>query len=59
MRFVKFEGEKIASHEDLQEIMQYYGAGSTVTVTVKILQNGEYTSVDVTITLGTRPESLK
>ena len=56
---VKFEGEKISTHEDLQNILQYYGAGSTVTVTVKRPQNGEYQSVDIQITLGTRPSDLQ
>lgn len=54
---VKFEGEKITSHEDLQNIMQYYKAGSVVTVTVKRLQNGQYTTVDVPVTLGERTVS--
>lgn len=54
---VKFEGEKISTHEDLQNILQYYGSGSTVTITVKRPQNGEYQSVDLQLTLGTRPTS--
>lgn len=52
---VKFDGEKITSYEDLQEILQYYAAGSTATVTVKRPQNGQYESIDLTITLGTKP----
>lgn len=56
---VKFEGEKISTHEDLQNILQYYGAGSTVSVTVQRPQNGKYQSVDIQITLGTRPDSLQ
>jgi len=54
---VKFEGEKISTHEDLQDMMQYYKAGSTITLTVKRLQNGQYESVDVSVTLGDRPAS--
>ena len=54
---VKFEGEKISTHEDLQDMMQYYKAGSTITLTVKRLQNGQYESVDVAVTLGERPAS--
>lgn len=54
---VKFEGEKISTHQDLQNILQYYGAGSEVTVTVKRPQNGEYQEVDLKVTLGTRPET--
>ena len=56
---VKFEGEKISTHEDLQNILQYYGAGSSVSITVKRPQNGQYESVDLTVTLGTRPDSLQ
>lgn len=53
---VKFEGEKISSHQDLQSVLQYYSAGSTVTVTVKRFQNGEYQDVELSVKLGTRPE---
>ena len=52
---VKFEGEKIGTHEDLQSVLQYYKAGSTVTITVQRLQNGQYQAVDVPVTLGVRP----
>lgn len=53
----EFEGEKIAEYEDLQEILQYYGAGSNVTITVMRQQNGEYQPKDITLTLGNRPAS--
>lgn len=52
---VRFEGEKITSYEDLQEVMQYYGPGSEVTVVVKRLLNGKYTDVELNMTLGERP----
>ncbi len=52
---VKFEGEKIASTQDLQNVLQYYSAGSEVSVTIKRLQNGEYRDVEVKITLGVNP----
>lgn len=53
---VKFDGQKIGSYEDLQGVLQYYKAGETVTVTVKRLENGEYESYDLELTLGTRPQ---
>ncbi len=53
---VKFEGEKITTYQDLQNVLQYYSAGTEVNMTVKRLQNGEYRDVEVKITLGTRPE---
>lgn len=51
----EFEGEKISEYEDLQDILQYYGAGSTVTITVMRPQNGEYQSKQITLTLGSKP----
>lgn len=56
---VEFDGEKIASYEDLQEVLQYYAAGTTAKITVKRPQNGEYQTVDMNITLGTRPASTR
>ncbi len=51
----RFEGEKITSYEDLQEVMQYYGPGSQVTVIVKRQINGSYEDVELEMTLGERP----
>ena len=54
---VNFDGEKIQSYEDLQNVLQYYGAGSTAKLVVKRPQNGEYQSVELEITLGSKPAS--
>ena len=51
----RFEGEKIESYEDLQDVMQYYGPGSKVTVVVKRLLSGSYEDVELELTLGQRP----
>lgn len=51
----RFEGEKIHSYEDLQEVMQYYGPDSHVTVVVKRLLNGSYQDMQMELTLGKRP----
>lgn len=51
----RFEGEKILSYEDLQEVMQYYGPDSKVTVVVKRLLNGSYQDMQLELTLGNRP----
>ena len=51
----RFEGEKIVSYEDLQEVMQYYGPGANVTVVVKRLLQGSYQDVELELTLGERP----
>ncbi len=56
---VKFEGEKISAYQDIQNIIQYYGEGSEVTVTVKRLDDGEYKTVEIKIVLGKRPDSEK
>ena len=53
---VAFDTFKIGSYADLQEAMQYYEAGTTVPVEVMRLQNGEYTSVMLEVTLGERPK---
>lgn len=53
----RFEGEKITSYQDLQDVLQYYSAGSEVDVTVMRYQNGEYESVELTLTLGSRPDN--
>ncbi len=51
----RFEGETITSSSDLQEIMQYYGPGSQVTVVVKRQINGSYEDVKLELTLGEKP----
>lgn len=51
---VKFDGQRISSYADLQEVLEYYKTGDTVTVTVKRAVNGEYESYDLELTLGAR-----
>ena len=48
----KFDGSSVSSMQSLQETLQYYAAGSTVTITVQTAQDGEYQEKDVTVTLG-------
>lgn len=50
-----FDGNKITIYEDLQEILQYYGPGSTATVTVMRQIDGQYVEKELEITLGTNP----
>lgn len=52
---VGFDGLSINDATDLEEALQYYGAGETVEVEVMRLQNGSYESVILNITLGKRP----
>ena len=54
---VKFDGQKVSSASDIKNVIQYYKAGDTATITVKRAMNGEYESIDLEITFGTRPEN--
>lgn len=53
----KFDGSSITSYSDLQKTLQYYAAGDTASVTVQRPQNGEYVSIELNLTLGSRPVS--
>ena len=55
----KFDGSSISSYSDLQKMLQYYAAGDSVTVTVQRPQNGEYVSIELNLTLGSRPADKK
>lgn len=51
----KFDGEKVSTNADLSNLLTYYKAGTTVTITVQSLENGEYVEREVEITLKNRP----
>lgn len=55
----KFDGSSISSYSDLQKTLQYYAAGDSATITVQRPQNGEYVSVELNLTLGSRPADKK
>lgn len=55
----KFDGSSISSYSDLQKTLQYYAAGDSATITVQRPQNGEYVSIELNLTLGSRPASQK
>lgn len=48
----EFDGRKVKSLEGLQDIMQYYSAGTQVEVTLQTNENGEWKEQTVTVTLG-------
>ena len=50
----RFDGRNIKSMEEMQELMQYLEAGSTVEVTVQRAQNGEYVEQVLEIVLGSK-----
>lgn len=53
---VNFDGWRIVTRDDVQDAIQHYKAGETVTVTVKRVADGEYESVELEVTLGSRPK---
>lgn len=50
-----FDGNSVESMSDLQDLLQYYEAGTTVDITISSSENGAYTERTVSITLGTKP----
>lgn len=48
----KFDGKTVSGIEELKELLQYYAAGETVEVTVKVPGSGEYAEKTVSLTLG-------
>ena len=48
----KFDGKTVSGFEELKELLQYYAAGETVEVTVKVPGSGEYAEKTVALTLG-------
>ena len=48
----KFDGQKVASVEDIQELLKYYRAGETVTITIAYQENRRYVEHDIELTLG-------
>ena len=52
----KMDGQSISSYEDLQEVLQYFGPGSSAKLVVKRPIDGAYTEIELEITFGERPE---
>lgn len=51
----KFDGSKVSSRQELEDQMQYYKAGTQVTITVQRISsehNGEYREQEIAVTLG-------
>lgn len=53
---VKFDGQKVSTREELKNLVEYYKAGETTTVTVKRAVNGQYEEIELEVTLGNRPK---
>lgn len=53
----KFDGISVSSMLELKELMQYYKAGETITVTIEYAEGrNQYTESEVTVTLGSAPQ---
>lgn len=46
-----FDGKTVTDIKDLRELLQYYGAGETVEITLKVPGTGEYNDKTVSLTL--------
>ncbi|MDE7186581.1 MAG: trypsin-like peptidase domain-containing protein, partial [Lachnospiraceae bacterium] len=47
----EFDGKSVTGIEELQELLQYYAAGETVEITVKVPDTGEYGERTLSLTL--------
>lgn len=52
----KFDGEKITSTTDLQNILKYYAGGTTVDVTVERVVDGQYQEIVIPVKLGLKSD---
>lgn len=60
MIITKFDDTDVTSMSSLQDILQYYKAGETVTVTVATQgQGGKYEEKDIEVTLGARADYVQ
>lgn len=51
----KFDGQSIKTYDDLTNMLKYYEGGTTVTLTVQSLENGQYVEKEISLVLGSRP----
>ena len=53
----KLDGQKVSSKSDINDELQYYTAGEEIQISVARLNGGEYRESEITVTLGSRPDS--
>ena len=53
----KLDGQKVSSKSDINDKLQYYTAGEEIQISVARLNGGEYRESEITVTLGSRPDS--
>lgn len=51
-----FDGEKVKTREDLQELLKYYEGGTNVKLTIQRQLDGRYEEMEVSLTLGYRKD---
>lgn len=51
---VEFDGQTVSSKDDLEDKLQYYATGETVSMVIARAENGEYVERNVEITMGAR-----
>ncbi len=49
-----FDGREVTSMQSLSELLEYYAAGTEVTVTVQRADNGQYVEQDIQVVLGSK-----
>jgi serine protease Do len=54
----KFDGSSVNSMEELQKMLQYYSAGTTVDVTIQQGSPTGYQEKTIAVTLGTKPDQM-
>ncbi len=52
----KIDNQSIRTMEELKNMLTYYESGTTVTMTVMRLENGQYVEKQIDIVLGSKPE---
>lgn len=53
----EFDGNKVSSMGELQALLEYYAAGTTVEIKVQYAENSEYKEKSLTVTLGKKTET--
>ncbi len=54
----KFDGSSVSSMEELQKMLQYYSAGTTVDITIQQGSPTGYQEKTIAVTLGTKPDQI-
>ncbi len=54
-----FDGQKVSSTNDLNNILQYYAAGTTLDLTIQRASDNGYTEATVTVTLGKKVQQAQ